>query len=56
MGDDTETSRICFNFYRGAGLHCWVCRLWSENDLRQQSVTRPVSVTVTKILVVLGVR
>ena len=44
MGDDTETGRVCFDFCRGAGLHCWVCRLWSENDLRRQSVTWPVSV------------
>ena len=42
--NETKTGRVSFNFCRGAGLHCWVCRQWSENDLRRPSVTRLVSV------------
>ena len=41
MGDDMGLGYICFDFCRGAAWHCWVCHLWSENDLRQQSVTEP---------------
>ena len=41
MGDDISLGCVCFDFCHGAALHCWVCRLWSENDLRQQSVTEP---------------
>ena len=41
MDYDIGLGCICFDFCRGAALHCWVCRLWSENDSRQQSVNEP---------------
>ena len=39
MGDDIGSGCICFDFCHGAALHSWVCHLWSENELGQQSVT-----------------
>ena len=41
MGDDIGSGCVCFDFRHGAALHCWVCRLRSESDLRRQSVTEP---------------
>ena len=41
MGDDIGSGSVCFDFRRGAALHCLVCRLWSENDLRRQFITEP---------------
>ena len=39
MGDDIGLGCVCFDFCLGAALHCWVCHLRLESDLRQQSVT-----------------
>ena len=41
MGEDIGLGWVCFDFHHGAALHYLVCRLWLENDLRQQSVTEP---------------
>ena len=41
MGDDIGSGLGCFDFRHSAALHCWVCPLRSENDLKRQSVTEP---------------
>ena len=45
MGDDIGLSCVCLDFCRGAALHCWVCPLRLENDLKRQSVTEPESMS-----------
>jgi hypothetical protein len=41
MGDNITSGLVCFDFRRSAALHCWVCSLRSENDLKRQSLTVP---------------
>ena len=41
MGDDIGSESVCFDFCKSAVVHCWVCPLRSENDLKRQSVIEP---------------
>ena len=50
MGDDIGSGSVCFDFCRSAAQCSWVCRLWSPNDLRQQSVTDPKLMSITHYL------